>query len=129
MFGKVSVALDLRQYAQQDEHVATSFDVQSSTFKQSLLGRGNQAIDQVIDDDVLFHDALAEFAVVREQRVGRSRNSLSNQGKDLNRLGTEIIAQANNRRLARLIRVLGAKEPVHLPKASGSYTVSLGWNW
>ena len=56
-------------------------------------------VDDVVDDDVLFDDALGQFAVVGEQGVRGPGDRLADQGESSHDLGMQVLTQANERQV------------------------------
>ena len=96
MLGQVAAPFDLGKNAQQREQSATIGDVERLVFHQLQLRRIHDGVHQLVDGDVLVDDALGEFAVARQECVGRAGHRLTDEREDLDDLGTHLLVGGGN---------------------------------
>ena len=82
MLGQVTVALEIRQHAQ-DGHVLAALVGRGVAVHELVLHRGEHLGDQFVDDLVALHQDLRRVAVAGEQGVCRTGDALADQGEDL----------------------------------------------
>lgn len=127
VLGEIAVAFDLGKDPQQSEESAPLVDVEARVLEQSDLGRLDDRVHEVVDLDVLVDDAFRQFAIAREQGVGRAGYCLADQGEDAHNLGSEFLTVA--RELGRVTLGFGArsKEAIHGQRLPPRYRAYLGW--
>jgi hypothetical protein len=93
VFGEIAVSLNFREDAKQYQEFSAAIDVEVLILEQARFCGGDQFIDEIVDDDVLFDHLLGEFAVVGQERVGGRGDCLADQRKYAHRLGSQVLGR------------------------------------